>query len=90
MATGPSGPGAKTQLLMLSPRQKFSEAIASLAADKVFLRGCLKLVMIFTLVRLARVIEANGGHVARYQGDGFKAVFGLPTARESDPGAERP
>jgi len=36
------------------------------------------------LKRLAGVVEANGGHVARYQGDGFKAVFGLPTAQEND------
>jgi class 3 adenylate cyclase/tetratricopeptide (TPR) repeat protein len=37
------------------------------------------------LVRLAEVIAAHDGHIARFQGDGFKAVFGLPTAHESDP-----
>jgi class 3 adenylate cyclase/tetratricopeptide (TPR) repeat protein len=37
------------------------------------------------LVRLATVVEAHGGHITRYQGDGFKAVFGLPTAHETDP-----
>ncbi len=35
--------------------------------------------------RLAEVVNQFGGHVARYQGDGFKAVFGLPVARENDP-----
>ena len=37
------------------------------------------------LVRLAEVVEAHGGHVARFQGDGFKAIFGAPSAHESDP-----
>jgi class 3 adenylate cyclase len=30
------------------------------------------------IARLAEVVHQYGGHVARYQGDGFKAVFGLP------------
>ncbi|UCE01057.1 MAG: AAA family ATPase [Chloroflexota bacterium] len=37
------------------------------------------------LPRLAAPIEAHGGHVSRYTGDGFKAVFGDPVAREDDP-----
>jgi class 3 adenylate cyclase len=37
------------------------------------------------LPRLAVPIEAHGGHVTRYTGDGFKAVFGDPIARENDP-----
>jgi predicted ATPase/class 3 adenylate cyclase len=37
------------------------------------------------IARLAEVVHQHGGHVARYQGDGFKAVFGLPVARENDP-----
>ena len=37
------------------------------------------------LARLALPIQRNGGHIARYQGDGFKAVFGLPVAQENDP-----
>jgi predicted ATPase/class 3 adenylate cyclase len=37
------------------------------------------------LKRLAEPIEAHGGHVTRFQGDGFKAVFGLPLAHENDP-----
>ncbi len=37
------------------------------------------------LARLAEPIGQFGGHIARYQGDGFKAVFGLPTAHEDDP-----
>lgn len=36
------------------------------------------------LARLAEPIGQHGGHVARYQGDGFKAIFGLPEAREND------
>jgi class 3 adenylate cyclase len=37
------------------------------------------------IARLAEAVNQFGGHVARYQGDGFKAVFGLPVARENDP-----
>ena len=37
------------------------------------------------LARLAEKVKSLGGHIARYQGDGFKAVFGLPTAHENDP-----
>jgi class 3 adenylate cyclase len=37
------------------------------------------------LPRLAAPVEAHGGHVTRYTGDGFKAVFGDPIAREDDP-----
>jgi class 3 adenylate cyclase/tetratricopeptide (TPR) repeat protein len=36
---------------------------------------------------LTAVIEEHGGHVTRYMGDGFKAVFGAQVAREDD--AER-
>ena len=42
-------------------------------------------VMDSTLKRLAAPVEARGGRVTRYMGDGFKAVFGLPLAREDDP-----
>jgi class 3 adenylate cyclase len=38
-----------------------------------------------SLPRLAAPIETHGGHVTRYTGDGFKAVFGDPIAREDDP-----
>ncbi|MGW8226808.1 MAG: AAA family ATPase, partial [Anaerolineales bacterium] len=37
------------------------------------------------LPRLAIPIERHAGHVTRYTGDGFKAVFGDPLAREDDP-----
>jgi class 3 adenylate cyclase/tetratricopeptide (TPR) repeat protein len=37
------------------------------------------------LPRLAVPVEVHGGHVTRYTGDGFKAVFGDPLAREDDP-----
>jgi class 3 adenylate cyclase/tetratricopeptide (TPR) repeat protein len=37
------------------------------------------------LQRLARPVSEHGGHVTRFQGDGFKAVFGLPLAHENDP-----
>lgn len=37
------------------------------------------------IARLAAKIDEHGGHVSRYQGDGFKAVFGLPVAHENDP-----
>ena len=36
------------------------------------------------LQRLALPIEAHGGRVTRFMGDGFKAVFGEPTAQEND------
>jgi class 3 adenylate cyclase len=38
-----------------------------------------------TLKRLAVSVEEHGGHVTRFMGDGFKAVFGAPVARENDP-----
>ncbi|MBK8905624.1 MAG: tetratricopeptide repeat protein [Anaerolineaceae bacterium] len=44
-------------------------------------------VMNSALQRLAAVVEQHGGYVSRFMGDGFKAVFGGPTAREDD--AER-
>jgi class 3 adenylate cyclase len=37
------------------------------------------------IARLGEKVSEFGGHVARYTGDGFKAVFGLPLARENDP-----
>jgi class 3 adenylate cyclase len=37
------------------------------------------------IARLAEKVTEFGGHVSRYQGDGFKAVFGLPLAQENDP-----
>jgi len=37
------------------------------------------------LKRLSAPIEQFGGHVTRYMGDGFKAVFGKPIAHENDP-----
>ena len=37
------------------------------------------------LQRLAEPIERHGGRIVRYQGDGYKAVFGLPASREDDP-----
>lgn len=39
------------------------------------------------LKTLARPVEEYGGHVTRFMGDGFKAVFGYPIAQEDD--AER-
>ena len=38
-----------------------------------------------SLNALAEPIRKHGGHVNRFMGDGFLAVFGLPTARENDP-----
>jgi class 3 adenylate cyclase/tetratricopeptide (TPR) repeat protein len=37
------------------------------------------------IARMAAKIGEFGGHVTRYQGDGFKAIFGLPVAYENDP-----
>jgi class 3 adenylate cyclase/predicted ATPase len=37
------------------------------------------------IARLAEKVTEFGGHVARYQGDGFKVAFGLPVAQENDP-----
>jgi predicted ATPase/class 3 adenylate cyclase len=36
------------------------------------------------LRRLALPVKEHGGHVTRYMGDGFKAIFGLPVAYEND------
>jgi len=37
------------------------------------------------LKHLAVPVEEHGGHLARFMGDGFKAVFGSPVAHENDP-----
>ncbi len=37
------------------------------------------------LLRLVEPVQAHGGRVTRYTGDGFKAIFGDPVAREDDP-----
>jgi class 3 adenylate cyclase/tetratricopeptide (TPR) repeat protein len=37
------------------------------------------------LKKLAVPVESHSGHVTRFMGDGFLAVFGAPTAREHDP-----
>lgn len=37
------------------------------------------------LERLAEPVTRHGGRIVRFQGDGYKAVFGLPTAQEHDP-----
>jgi predicted ATPase/class 3 adenylate cyclase len=42
-------------------------------------------IMDAALKRLAGPIEARGGRVLRFLGDGYLAVFGLPVARENDP-----
>jgi len=41
-------------------------------------------VMDGALQRLAVPVEEHGGRVTRFMGDGFKAVFGVPVAREND------
>ena len=38
-----------------------------------------------SLNALAKPVRKHRGHVNRFMGDGFLAVFGLPTARENDP-----
>lgn len=42
-------------------------------------------IMDATLQQLAAPVEAHGGRVTRFMGDGYLAVFGLPRARENDP-----
>jgi ABC-type oligopeptide transport system substrate-binding subunit/class 3 adenylate cyclase/ABC-type dipeptide/oligopeptide/nickel transport system ATPase subunit len=37
------------------------------------------------LKRLAKPVERLGGRITRFMGDGFKAVFGIPLAKEDDP-----
>ena len=38
-----------------------------------------------SLQAMAEPIREHGGNVTRFMGDGFLAVFGLPSARENDP-----
>ena len=38
-----------------------------------------------SLQTIAEPIREHGGNLTRFMGDGFLAVFGLPTARENDP-----
>jgi predicted ATPase/class 3 adenylate cyclase len=42
-------------------------------------------IMDSALQQLAAPVEAHGGRVTRFMGDGFLAVFGLPRASENDP-----
>jgi predicted ATPase/class 3 adenylate cyclase len=42
-------------------------------------------IMDTALQKLAQPVDAHGGKVTRFMGDGFLAVFGLPQARENDP-----
>jgi predicted ATPase/class 3 adenylate cyclase len=42
-------------------------------------------VMDSALKQLAAPVTEYGGHISRFMGDGFKAVFGLPVAAENDP-----
>jgi predicted ATPase/class 3 adenylate cyclase len=42
-------------------------------------------VMDRALARMAAPVHEHGGHVTRFMGDGFKAVFGVPVAHEDDP-----
>jgi class 3 adenylate cyclase len=42
-------------------------------------------IMDTALRRLANPVYAHGGRVTRFMGDGFKALFGAPVARENDP-----
>ena len=37
------------------------------------------------LLRLVEPIQDHGGRITRYTGDGFKALFGDPIAKEDDP-----
>ena len=37
-----------------------------------------------SLQSMSESVKENGGHVIRFMGDGFLAVFGLPAAREND------
>ena len=37
------------------------------------------------LKRLSEPVSEQGGHVTRFMGDGFKAIFGVPLAKEDDP-----
>jgi predicted ATPase/class 3 adenylate cyclase len=37
------------------------------------------------LQRLAEPVEAHGGRVTRFMGDGYLAIFGLPRSHENDP-----
>jgi class 3 adenylate cyclase len=42
-------------------------------------------IMDSALQRLAAPVRRHGGRVTRFMGDGYLAVFGLPTSRENDP-----
>lgn len=37
------------------------------------------------VLRMAEPVSEHGGRIVRFQGDGFKAVFGIPEAHENDP-----
>ena len=80
--TGPGGRGERKLVTMLFADLAGYTALAeTLDPEDVyaFLRP--------TMAELQRVVESFGGSVPQIQGDGFMAVFGVPTAHEDD--AER-
>jgi class 3 adenylate cyclase/tetratricopeptide (TPR) repeat protein len=81
------------QLAVLEPPEQHRKLVTILFADIVdSTRICQHLdpedvmqLMDGLLKRLALPIEKFGGHVTRFMGDGFMALFGAPVARENDP-----
>jgi class 3 adenylate cyclase/tetratricopeptide (TPR) repeat protein len=63
----------------------FTDIVGSTGLGQRFEADEVLDVMDAALKRLAAPVEKHGGHVTRFQGDGFKAVFGVPLAHENDP-----
>jgi class 3 adenylate cyclase/tetratricopeptide (TPR) repeat protein len=83
----------RKQLTDLGPPEQQRKLVTILYADIVGSTNIVKHldpevaleIMDGSLKRLAIPVEEHGGHVARFTGDGFKAVFGMPKAHENDP-----
>jgi class 3 adenylate cyclase/tetratricopeptide (TPR) repeat protein len=77
----PPGGERKLVTLVFADLSGFTALASSLDPEEVF--GFVRP----ALAEMQRIVEAHGGTVPHVMGDGFMAVFGVPTAHEDD--AER-
>ena len=83
----------RRELAHLETPEQQRKLVTILYADIVGSTNIVKLldpedaleIMDGSLKRLAIPVEEHGGHISRFTGDGFKAVFGMPKAHENDP-----
>jgi class 3 adenylate cyclase/tetratricopeptide (TPR) repeat protein len=76
-------PGSGLQLRQVSVL--FADVVGSTAISGSLDAEATLDVLGGALRRMAEVVEAHGGRVLRFTGDGVKAAFGMDEAREDDP-----